>query len=64
MTANETATAQEKLDAIQCVARLQALKVWSEVKPSMVLSEDKHIPLEALKVYNRGKTGALFNASL
>ena len=29
-----------------------------------MLSEDKHIPLEELKVLHRGKTGALFNASV
>lgn len=29
-----------------------------------LLSEDKHIPLEELKVLHSGKTGALFNASV
>lgn len=29
-----------------------------------LLSEDKHIPLEELKVLHTGKTGALFNASV
>ena len=64
MTANETATAQEKLDAIQCVATAAGPEGMVGGQAFDMLSEDKHIPLEELKVLHRGKTGALFNASV
>ena len=64
MTANETATAQEKLDAIQCVATAAGPECMVGGQAFDMLSEDKHIPLEELKVLHRGKTGALFNASV
>ena len=57
MTANNKASAQDKLDAIHCVAIAAGQKVWSAVKAFDMLSEDKHIPLEELKVLHRGKTG-------
>ena len=63
MTANETATAQE-LDAIQCVATAAGPEGMVGGQAFDMLSEDKHIPLEELKVLHRGKTGALFNASV
>ena len=64
MTANETATAQEKLDAIQCVATAAGPEGMVGGQAFDMLSVDKHIPLEELKVLHRGKTGALFNASV
>lgn len=64
MTANETATAQEKLDAIKCVATAAGPEGMVGGQAFDMLSEDKHIPLEELKVLHSGKTGALFNASV
>ena len=64
MTANKTASAQEKLDAIQCVATAAGPEGMVGGQAFDMLSEDKHIPLEELKVLHRGKTGALFNASV
>ena len=64
MTANKTATAQEKLDAIQCVATAAGPEGMVGGQAFDMLSEDKHIPLEELQVLHRGKTGALFNASV
>ena len=64
MTANKKASAQEKLDAIQCVATAAGPEGMVGGQAFDMLSEDKHIPLEELKVLHRGKTGALFNASV
>ena len=64
MTANKTATAQEKLDAIQCVATAAGPEGMVGGQAFDMLSENKHIPLEELQVLHRGKTGALFNASV
>ena len=64
MTANKTASAQEKLNAIQCVAIAAGPEGMVGGQAFDMLSEDKHIPLEELKVLHRGKTGALFNASV
>ena len=64
MTANKTATAQEKLDAIQCVATAAGPEGMVGGQAFDMLSEDKHIPLDELQVLHRGKTGALFNASV
>ena len=64
MTANNKASAQDKLDAIQCVAIAAGPEGLVGGQAFDMLSEDKHIPLEELKVLHRGKTGALFNASV
>ena len=64
MTANKKASAQDKLDAIQCVAIAAGPEGMVGGQAFDMLSEDKHIPLEELKVLHRGKTGALFNASV
>lgn len=64
MTANKTASAQEKLDAIQSVATAAGPEGMVGGQAFDMLSEDKHIPLEELKILHRGKTGALFNASV
>ena len=64
MTANKKASAQEKLDAIQCVATAAGPEGMVGGQAFDMLSEDKHIPLEELQVLHRGKTGALFNASV
>lgn len=64
MTANNKASAQDKLDAIQCVAIAAGPEGMVGGQAFDMLSEDKYIPLEELKVLHRGKTGALFNASV
>lgn len=64
MTANNKASAQDKLDAIQCVAIAAGPEGMVGGQAFDMLSEDKHIPLEELKILHRGKTGALFNASV
>lgn len=64
MTANNKVSAQDKLDAIQCVAIAAGPEGMVGGQAFDMLSEDKHIPLEELKVLHRGKTGALFNASV
>ena len=64
MTTNNKASAQDKLDAIQCVAIAAGPEGMVGGQAFDMLSEDKHIPLEELKVLHRGKTGALFNASV
>ena len=64
MTTNNRASAQDKLDAIQCVAIAAGPEGMVGGQAFDMLSEDKHIPLEELKVLHRGKTGALFNASV
>ena len=64
MTANNKASAQDKLDAIQCLAIAAGPEGMVGGQAFDMLSEDKHIPLEELKVLHRGKTGALFNASV
>lgn len=64
MTSNTVASAQQKLDAIQCVATAAGPEGMVGGQAFDLLSEDKHIPLEELKVLHTGKTGALFNASV
>lgn len=64
MTANKKTSAQEKLDAIQCVATAAGPEGMVGGQAFDMLSEDKQIPLEELQVLHRGKTGALFNASV
>ena len=64
MTVNNKASAQDKLDAIQCVAIAAGPEGMVGGQAFDMLSENKHIPLEELKVLHRGKTGALFNASV
>lgn len=64
MTKNKTATPQQKIDAIQCVATAAGPEGMVGGQAFDMLSEDNHIPLEELKVLHSGKTGALFNASV
>jgi geranyltranstransferase len=64
MTSNTVASAQQKIDAIQCVATAAGPEGMVGGQAFDLLSEDKHIPLEELKVLHTGKTGALFNASV
>lgn len=64
MTENKTATPQQKIDAIQCVATAAGPEGMVGGQAFDMLSEDNHIPLEELKVLHSGKTGALFNASV
>ena len=64
MTTNTTATPQQKIEAIQCVATAAGPEGMVGGQAFDMLSENKHIPLEELKVLHRGKTGALFNASV
>ena len=64
MTENKTATPQHKIEAIQCVATAAGPEGMVGGQAFDMLSEDKHIPLEELKVLHSGKTGALFNASV
>ena len=64
MTENKTATPQQKIDAIKCVATAAGPEGMVGGQAFDMLSEDKHIPLEELKVLHSGKTGALFNASV
>ena len=64
MTENKTATPQQKIEAIQCVATAAGPEGMVGGQAFDMLSEDKHIPLEELKVLHSGKTGALFNASV
>ena len=64
MTSNTVASAQQKLDAIKCVATAAGPEGMVGGQAFDLLSEDKHIPLEELKVLHTGKTGALFNASV
>ena len=52
------------MTAIQCVATAAGPEGMVGGQAFDMLSEDKHIPLEELKVLHRGKTGALFNASV
>ena len=63
MTENKTATPQQKIEAIQCVATAAGPEGMVGGQAFDMLSENKHIPLEELKVLHSGKTGALFNAS-
>lgn len=64
MTENKTATPQQKIDAIQCVAVAAGPEGMVGGQAFDMLSEDNHISLEELKVLHSGKTGALFNASV
>ena len=49
MTANNKASAQDKLDAIHCVAIAAGPEGMVGGQAFDMLSEDKHIPLEELK---------------
>ena len=64
MTENKTATPQQKIDAIQCVAAAAGPEGMVGGQAFDMLSEDNHISLEELKVLHSGKTGALFNAAI
>ena len=64
MTSNTVASAQQKLDAVRCVATAAGPEGMVGGQAFDLLSEDKHISLKELKVLHSGKTGALFNAAI
>ena len=61
---NTTASAAQKIKAIQCLATAAGPEGMVGGQAFDLLSEGKHIPLEELKVLHSGKTGALFNAAI
>ena len=61
---NTTASAEQKIKAIQCLATSAGPAGMVGGQAFDLLSEGKHIPLEELKVLHSGKTGALFNAAI
>ncbi|MDY5481578.1 MAG: farnesyl diphosphate synthase [Veillonella caviae] len=61
---NTTATPEQQIKAIHCLARAAGSEGMVGGQAFDMLSEDKQIPLEELKVLHSGKTGALFNASV
>ena len=61
---NTTASAEQKIKAIQCLATAAGPEGMVGGQAFDLLSEGKHIPLEELKVLHIGKTGALFNAAI
>lgn len=61
---NATATPKQQIKAIHCLARAAGPEGMVGGQAFDMLSEDKQIPLEELKVLHSGKTGALFNASV
>lgn len=61
---NTTASAEQKIKAIQCLATAAGPESMVGGQAFDLLSEGKHIPLEELKVLHSGKTGALFNAAI
>lgn len=63
-TENTTASADQKIKAIQCLATAAGPEGMVGGQAFDLLSEGKHIPLEELKVLHSGKTGALFNAAI
>lgn len=63
-TENTTASAEQKIKAIQCLATAAGPEGMVGGQAFDLLSEGKHIPLEELKVLHGGKTGALFNAAI
>lgn len=61
---NTIATPKQQIKAIHCLARAAGPEGMVGGQAFDMLSEDKQIPLEELKVLHSGKTGALFNASV
>ena len=61
---NTTASAEQKIKAIQCLATAAGREGMVGGQAFDLLSEGKHIPLEELKILHSGKTGALFNAAI
>ena len=61
---NTTASADQKIKAIQCLATAAGPEGMVGGQAFDLLSEGKHIPLEELKILHSGKTGALFNAAI
>ena len=61
---NTTASAEQKIKAIQCLATAAGPEGMVGGQAFDLLSEGKHIPLEKLKILHSGKTGALFNAAI
>ena len=61
---NTTASAEQKIKAIQCLATAAGPEGMVGGQAFDLLSEGKHIPLKELKVLHSGKTGALFNAAI
>ena len=61
---NTTASAEQKIKAIQCLATAAGPEGMVGGQAFDLLSEGKHIPLKELKILHSGKTGALFNAAI
>ena len=61
---NTTASAEQKIKAIQCLATAAGPEGMVGGQAFDLLSEGNHIPLEELKILHSGKTGALFNAAI
>ena len=61
---NTTASAEQKIKAIQCLATAAGPEGMVGGQAFDLLSEGKHIALEELKILHSGKTGALFNAAI
>ena len=61
---NTTASAEQKIKAIQCLATAAGPEGMVGGQAFDLLSEGKHIPLEELKILHSGKTSALFNAAI
>ncbi len=64
MCSNRTASAEQRIKAISCVAKAAGPEGMVGGQAFDLLSENRHISLEELKVLHRGKTGALFNAAV
>lgn len=64
MVSNKAASAEQRIKAIGCVAKTAGPEGMVGGQAFDLLSENRHIPLEELKVLHRGKTGALFNAAV
>lgn len=61
---NTNTTPQQQIEAIHCLAKAAGPEGMVGGQAFDLLSEDKQIPLEDLRLLHRGKTGALFNASV
>lgn len=61
---NMNTTPQQQIQAIHCLAKAAGPEGMVGGQAFDLLSEDKQIPLEGLRLLHRGKTGALFNASV
>lgn len=61
---NKNTTPQQQIKAIHCLAKSAGPEGMVGGQAFDLLSEDKQIPLDKLQTLHRGKTGALFNASV